>query len=376
MSAGVELPRTIYGHGFVYFKGQKLSKSRGVIVNPLDAADMFGPCEIRYFLMREGTYGKDLDFTWEQFRSRYDSELANDLGNLVSRATAMVEKFLGGEVEPKAQTTAGTGGGSELVELAGAVSADAAKSVTGYAPQLALARIWELVRRANAYIEEEKPWVLAKEDTDRLSQVLFDVLEVVRQVAIMTWAFMPEKSEAILARIGHTLEPGAVPYDELLTWGYGWAVGTKVTKGDPVFPKYTDDDLKAKFDVLSGGDAGEKADTTSRKDGKPMISFDQFQALEFKLASVLEAEKVEGADKLLKLKVDLGDGDIRQMVAGVAKSYEAGELVGKTILVLANLEPATIRGVESQAMLLAASTSDGLSVLVPDRDLPAGTKVS
>jgi len=376
MSAGVELPRTIYGHGFVYFKGQKLSKSRGVIVNPLDAADMFGPCAIRYFLMREGTYGKDLDFTWEQFRSRYDSELANDLGNLVSRATAMVEKFLGGEVEPKAQTTAGTGGGSELVELAGAVSADAAKSVTGYAPQLALARIWELVRRANAYIEEEKPWVLAKEDTDRLSQVLFDVLEVVRQVAIMTWAFMPEKSEAILARIGHTLEPGAVPYDELLTWGYGWAVGTKVTKGDPVFPKYTDDDLKAKFDVLSGGDAGEKADTTSRKDGKPMISFDQFQALEFKLASVLEAEKVEGADKLLKLKVDLGDGDIRQMVAGVAKSYEAGELVGKTILVLANLEPATIRGVESQAMLLAASTSDGLSVLVPDRDLPAGTKVS
>ncbi len=396
MSAGVALPKTIYGHGFVYFKGQKLSKSRGVIVNPLEASDIFGPCALRYFLMREGTYGKDLDFTWEQFRSRYDSELANDLGNLVSRATAMVEKFLGGQVAELAAGTAGGGAGQELIDLAKSVAADAAKAGTDYAPQIALGRIWELVRRANAYIEEEKPWVLAKSDTDRLAQVLFDVLEVVRQVAIMTWPFMPEKSELILSRIGHTLTPGAVAYDELLTWGHGWKAGTTVTKGDPVFPKYSDDDLKARFDVLSGAgapqddgaakDAGSAKKTaggdakasgdTPRKDGKPMISFDQFQSLEFKLASVLEAEKVEGADKLLKLRVDLGDGDVRQMVAGIAKSYAPDELVGKTILVLANLEPATIRGVESQAMLLAASTSDGLTVLVPDREFPAGTKVS
>jgi len=148
MSAGVALPKTIYGHGFVYFKGQKLSKSRGVIVNPLEASDMFGPCALRYFLMREGTYGRDLDFTWEQFRSRYDSELANDLGNLVSRATAMVEKFLGGEVAYRAEGTIVGGGGYELVDLARSVAADAAKAVTEYAPQIALARIWELVRRA------------------------------------------------------------------------------------------------------------------------------------------------------------------------------------------------------------------------------------
>ena len=391
MSAGIELPKTIYGHGFVYFKGQKLSKSRGVIVNPLEASDMFGPCALRYFLMREGTYGKDLDFTWEQFRSRYDSELANDLGNLVSRSTAMVEKFLGGHVDSRGATTAGGAGGSELIELAGSVAADAAKSATSYAPQIALGRIWELVRRANAYIEEEKPWVLAKSDMDRLAQVLFDVLEVVRQVAIMTWPFMPEKSEEILSRLGQTLTPGEVPYDELLSWGYGWQDGTAVTKGDPVFPKYTNDDLKARFDVLSGGapagDAAPQGDAppqnnadkksdTPRKDGKPMISFDQFQSLEFKLASVLEAEKIEGADKLLKLRVDLGGGDVRQVVAGIAKNYASDELVGKTVLVLANLEPATIRGVESQAMLLAASTSDGLTVLVPDREFPAGTKVS
>ncbi len=429
MSAGVELPKTIYGHGFVYFKGQKLSKSRGIIVNPLEASDMFGPCALRYFLMREGTYGKDLDFTWEQFRSRYDSELANDLGNLVSRSTAMVEKFLGGEVVSRAEGTMTGGAGYELIDLAKSVAADAAAAVTDYAPQVALGRIWELVRRANAYIEEEKPWVLAKTDMERLSQVLFDVLEVVRQVGIMIWPFMPEKSELILSRIGHRLEPGAVPYEELMTWGHGWTAGIRVTKGDPVFPKYTDDDLKARFDVLSAPGAGEGADAdagartaastgttaetpsaapdaadaatptavpdtadaatptaapdtadaathTPGKDGKPMISFDQFKALELKLATVLDVEKVEGADKLLKLRVDLGGGDTRQMVAGIAQHYSPDELAGKTILVLANLEPATIRGVESQAMLLAASTSDGLSLLVPDRELPAGSKVS
>ncbi len=313
----------------------------------------------------------------------------------------MVEKFLGGKVVLRAEGTMHGRAGHELVDLAKSVATDVAKAVTGYAPQIALGRIWELVRRANALIEEEKPWVLAKEDTDRLTQVLFDVLEVVRQVAVMTWPFMPEKSELILERIGHKLEPGSVPYDELLAWGYGWRDDVTVTKRDPVFPKYTDEDLQAKFDVLSagagsstsadasqaggasqngdgagGGDMAKTNDGSSRKDAKPMISFDQFQSLEFKLATVLEAEKVDGADKLLKLRVDLGGGDVRQMVAGVAKSYAPDELVGKTILVLANLEPATIRGVESQAMLLAASTSEGLAVLVPDREFPAGTKVS
>ncbi|MCD4690539.1 methionine--tRNA ligase [bacterium] len=397
MSAGIKLPKTIYGHGFVYFKGQKLSKSRGVVVNPLEAADVFGPCALRYFLMREGTYGKDLDFTWEQFHSRYNSELANDLGNLVSRSTAMVEKFLGGRVVSHADATANDDGGRALIELAKAVASDAAKAVTGYAPQIALGRVWELVRRANAYIEEEKPWVLAKTDLPRLEQVLFDVLEVVRQIAIMTWSFMPAKSEEMLARIGQSFEPGVLPYDELMTWGHGWEGAASVTKGEPVFPKYSDDDLMDKFDVLSvgqppgaedapvanagGGDSVTDGGTappedTPRKDGKAMISFDQFQALEFKLAVVLEAEKIEGAKKLLKLRVDLGGGDVRQMVAGISMSYAPDELVGKTILVLANLEPATIRGVESQAMLLAATTDDGIAVLVPDRALPAGTKVS
>lgn len=384
MSAGIELPRTIYGHGFVYFKGQKLSKSRGVTVDPLEASDVFGPSALRYFLMREGTYGRDVDFTWGQFRSRYDSELANDLGNLVSRATAMVTKFLGGRV---GNLAASSGGG--LPELAGDIRRAVAEDYASYAPQSALTRIWELVRRANGYIEEERPWVLAKEDTARLEQVLFDVLESVRQVTVLAWPVMPGKCEEILAALGLTFEPGAVPLDEALAWGAAWGETFEIRRGEPIFPKYDDRELASRFDMHSDAAApdpeaagqaspaeGDGDESETGKDGARMITFDQFKELDIRLGRVLEAERVEGTDKLLRLKVDLGGDDVRQIVAGIALAYGADEIVGKTIVVLANLEPATIRGVESQGMLLAASGPDKLSVLVPDVELPAGAKVS
>ncbi len=395
MSAGVELPRKVFGHGFVYFKGQKLSKSRGIVVNPLEAADVFGPSALRYFLMREGTYGKDVDFTWEQFRARYDSELANDLGNLVSRATAMVVKFLGGKFErPKADV------GGDLARLAGETRGTVVREMETYAPQNALGAVWELVRRANAYIEEEKPWVLAKEGSPRVAAVLFEVLESIRQVAVLSWPVMPGKCEEILAGLGLSLEPGEAPLDELLAWGRGWPETISIGKADAVFPKYTDEDLIGAFDAASAageagpasvggaaaakgpestgggvGETGEGADTQNERGDSTMLKFEDFQKLELKLAKVVACEKVEGADKLLKLRVDMGGGDERQMVAGIAKSYDPDSLVGRTIVVVANLEPATIRGVESQAMLLAASDDQGTSVLVPDRELPPGTKV-
>ncbi len=381
MSAGVELPKTIYGHGFVYFKGEKLSKSRGVTVDPLEAADMFGPSALRYFLMREGTYGRDVDFTWEQFRVRYDSELANDLGNLVSRATAMVGKFLGGEVRNLASSS-----GDALPSLAASVREGVTADMLAYAPQSALARIWELVRRANAYIEEEKPWVLAKGDRERLEQVLFDVLEAIRQVTVLSWSVMPGKCEAILGELGLSFAPGDVPIDELLRWGGGWGDTIRVTKGEAIFPKYTDEDLAARFDVVSGaakaaaagpaGGGGARADDTREGGESTMVTFQQFKELDLKLAKILEAEKVEGTTKLVLMKIDLGGDDERQMVAGIAESYPAADLVGKTIVVVANLEPAKIRGIESQAMLLAAVGDGALALVVPDKDLPPGTGVS
>jgi len=389
MSAGVALPERIYGHGFVYFKGQKLSKSRGVTVDPLEAADMFGPSALRYFLMREGTYGRDVDFTWEQFRSRYDSELANDLGNLVSRATAMVVKYLDGKV-------AATPGASNpgLRELAVDVRERAAAEYRGYAPQAALAAVWELVRQANRHIEEEKPWELAKQgDTGRVAQVLFDVLESVRQVAVLTWPVMPGKCDEILESIGVAFNAGAQPLEEALEWGAGWGAETEIERREPVFPKYSDDDLADRFDVASGddgpkgtkgpaavdGSAGKKKSEAGKAEdpteGPSMVSFDEFKKLDIRLARVLAAERVEKTDKLLKLRISVG-GEERQIVAGVAQHYTADELVGKTIVILANLEPAIIRGVESNGMLLAASDGGRLALLVPDRELDPGAKVS
>ncbi len=368
MSAGIELPRKIFGHGFVYFKGEKLSKSRGVVVDPLEAADVFGPSALRYFLMREGTYGRDVDFTWEQFRARYDSELANDLGNLVSRATAMVVKFLGGRF---ARPTAPPN--EELVALAGRVRAGVVEGMAAYAPQSALARIWELVRFANTHIEREKPWVLARAGGDRLASVLFDVLEAIRQIAILAWPVMPGKSDEILSALGLTLQPGETLLDELLAWGQGWPQTIEIRKADAVFPKHTDEELVAAFDIVS---ARTEPKTASPEGGETtMLSFEEFQKLDLKLARVLACEKVQGADKLLQLTVDLGDGDERPMVAGIAEAYAPEDLVGRTVVVVANLEPATIRGVESKAMLLAATGEAGLSLIVPDREFPPGAKV-
>jgi methionyl-tRNA synthetase len=326
--------------------------------------------------MREGTYGRDVDFTWEQFRSRYDSELANDLGNLVSRANAMVEKFLGGRVPNLASSSRGY-----LRRVAEEVRAPYVRDMESYAPHAALARVWELVRRANSFIEESKPWAQARDGSSGLAQTLFDVIEAVRQVAVMVWPVMPAKSEEVLSRLGVTLSPGAVPLETLLAWGHGWPATIEVRGGSPVFPKYNDADLAAKFDVVAGGGtaadaAGQAAPAGTPAKGAKMISFQQFQALDLRLARVLEASRVEGATKLLRLRVDLGNGDERQMVAGIAAAYVPESLVGRTIVVLANLEPAKIRGIESQAMLLAAVSDQGLALVVPDKELPAGTKVS
>jgi methionyl-tRNA synthetase len=343
-----------------------------VTVDPLEAADMFGPSALRYFLMREGTYGRDVDFTWEQFRARYDSELANDLGNLVSRAIAMVEKFLGGRVPNLAASSRGY-----LRLVAEEIREPIIRDMMNCAPHSALARTWELVRRANSYIEEAKPWALAREDSAKLAQTLFDVVEAIRQVAVLAWPVMPAKCEEILSRFGVTISPGAVPIGDLLSWGHGWPETIEMRGGAPVFPKYNDAELAAKFDVVGAGEApGAAPAAPAAAKGAKTISFQEFQSLDLRLARVVEASRVEGAAKLLKLSVDLGGGDVRQIVAGVAAGYAPEALVGKTIVVVANLEPAKIRGIESQAMLLAAVSEKTIALVMPDKELPAGTKVS
>jgi len=222
--------------------------------------------------------------------------------------------------------------------------------------------------------------------------VLFEVLEAIRQVAVLAWPVIPGKSTEILEGLGLRLEPGKQDFEALLSWGAEWDSTIVLSKADVVFPKYTDEDLAKAFDAISQGAEQAKGVVDSEgpeqvssecgseggkqaKGEAEMLTFDEFQKLELKLARVLEAERVEGTDKLLKLVVDLGDGDQRPMVAGIAKAYSADELKGRTIVVVSNLEPAKIRGVESRAMLLAASGDEGLTILVPDREMPPGTRI-
>jgi len=199
---------------------------------------------------------------------------------------------------------------------------------------------------------------------------------------VLVWPVMPEKSEEILAAIGVEWGPGAAPLEDVLAWGAGWPDGITVEKGEPVFPKYSDDELAARFDVVTGTAAAESSRPEAAGAGdeteseSEMLSFDEFKKLDLRLGRVIEARRVEGTDKLLSLKVDLGGGDERPMVAGIAERYDPEALVGKTIVVVANLEPAKIRGVESRAMLLAATGDDSIAVVVPDKDLPPGTKVT
>ncbi|MEA3409002.1 MAG: methionine--tRNA ligase subunit beta, partial [Candidatus Eisenbacteria bacterium] len=319
---------------------------------------------------------------------------ANDLGNLVSRATAMVVKFLGGTIEDAATRDRAAPGA--LPELAGTARAAVIEAMDGYAPQVALAAIWELVRGANAFIEEEKPWVLAKENPGRVVGVLFSVLETIRQVAILSWPVIPGKSEEILASLGLALSPGETSLADLLRWGAGWPDRIEISKPAAVFPKFTDEELAHTFDIASGGAAAgnseaalarpdgtdtaktdtPQTETTEREGDRKMLSFDRLKELDLRLARITDAAKVEDTTKLIRMTVDLGEGDERQMVAGIAEGYAAEELIGRMIVVVANLEPAKIRGIESQAMLLAAVGDGGISLVAPDKELPPGTRVS
>jgi len=284
----------------------------------------------------------------------------------------MVGKFLGGTIDGAAVRDATADG--ELAALSETTRAAVIEAMNRYAPQTALAAIWELVRRANAFIEEEKPWVLAKKDPERIPCVLFSVLETIRQVAVLAWPVIPGKSEEILESLGLTLNPGEAPLTDLLRWGAGWPDRIEISKPAAIFPKYSDEELAQTFDTAET--EATETEATEEEGDRKMLSFDRFKELDLRLARIVDAAKVEGTTKLIRMTVDLGDGDQRQMVAGIAEGYAAEELVGKTIVVVANLEPAKIRGIESQAMLLAAVGDGGISLVGPDKELPPGTRVS
>jgi methionyl-tRNA synthetase len=374
MSAGLPLPKTVFGHGFVYLRGEKMSKTLGNIVSPLDVANKFGADTLRYYLMREGSFGRDADFTWEHFIARYNGDLANGIGNLVSRTVGMATKYLGGKIPPPKK--------SALTETADGLAEKVAYHLDHESGDInfhhALSAIWEAAADADRLINDTKPWELAKaQKMSEIAQVLGEVAVVIRAIAVLLNPFMPSTAEKIWATMGFSAfcSVGNVKFDEAKRISKNFKSETVVVETSGLFPR-----IEKKEAQENKKPAKEPAAKESKKmdETKPaddgLIDIQAFGKIELRVAEVVEASPVEGADKLLKLIVDLGM-EKRQIVAGIAKHYKPEELIGKKIVVVANLKPVKLRGVESNGMLLAASDENTLSILSPARDVSVGSKV-
>jgi methionyl-tRNA synthetase len=355
-AAGIPLYRHLNVHGYWTLGGQKISKSVGNLVEALALKEKYGNDAFRYFVLREMVFGLDADVSEEAFIGRLNADLANDLGNLVSRVTTLIVNLNRGGVPEPGQPSAAEEG---VLAAFTKAKADAAIAMEEFAFQRALAAMWEFVGVVNRYVDATQPWALAKDASkrERLSAVLYTLAESLRVLGIVLAPFLPDAATKIRAGLGQPGEPKLVD----AVWGR-LAPGTTVQKVSGLFPR---------VDVPIKPGTGELEAVTAA----PRIKIDEFGKIELRVAEVVAAEPLPKSKKLLKLTVSLGE-EQRTLVAGIAEHYTPAELVGKKVVVVANLEPAKLMGVESNGMVLAASSAGKLAVLTPDRDLPPGSKVS
>jgi methionyl-tRNA synthetase len=383
MSAGIDLPKTIIGHGFIGFRGERMSKTLGNIVEPLDAAKHYGPDSLRYYLAREVVFGKDGDFSWDQFIQRYNSELANDLGNLLSRTCGMLKQYFDGGIPA---------GSSWDSEVAGRVKSEANEAVTAYFRAMdayeihnGISEVFKIIRAANRYIEERAPWALMKKPggKNEAGTVLFEVSEVLRQVALLLYPFIPAKAQDIWNALGIDAVMADTTFEGGLVWRESWDGLSKAVRiGEALFPRIEEKKAATGKAAKDGVKHGKKQDEKAKKEDKSMpeaqdnlIDFEEFKRLDIRVAHIKSASMVPETSKLMKIFIDIG-GEERQIVAGIAEHYAPEDLTGKNIIVIANLKPAKIRGVESRGMLLAATDGDKVILLVPDKDAAPGSKIS
>lgn len=377
MSAKIPLPKTIFAHGFVTLNGEKMSKSLGNVVEPLDITKRYGEDPLRYYLLRDVPFGKDTDFTWSHFTNRYNGDLANGVGNLISRTAGMVGRYLSGEI-PAFKKSSGPGD-VELKEKILGVPANVSDALKmndgGVQFNTALATIWEGITAADKYINENKPWELQKSgDAERIRTVISNVAEAIRIVTVLISPFMPKTAEKIWAQMG--FDAISRLSEQNLKTVSKWGFLTKAINVGPaenLFPRIEEKEEDKKMDKPVVTEPCHPERPAGAKD-LPLIDISDFARVDLRIAEILKAERVEGADKLLKLQINIGDEE-RQIVAGIAKSYAPEELTGRKIVVVANLKPAKIRGIESNGMLLAASGGDIVSILTPVKDVPAGSKI-
>ena len=374
MSAGLPLPETIFAHGWWTINGQKMSKSQRNVVEPNMMAESLGKDPFRYFVVRETPLGNDGDFSHEGVIHRINAELANDLGNLLKRSLAMAKRYCDGHMPAFADDLEAEEVDSALVSLATRARDDAAGHFEACAPSKALESIWELVRGANKYIDSTAPYTLIKdpEKKRRVEEVVANFLEALRWISLMVAPVMPDKATEMRSQLGLGT---ADIQGQLERWPERWGElpeGLELQPGEPLFPRIDDDEKERLINLWQGKEPA--AEEEAKPKGPPPITFEEFGKLDLRVATVLEAAPVKKADKLLHLKVDLGD-EQRMVVAGVAEAYKPEELVGRQVILLANLKPATIRGARSEGMILAAGAKKVLAISALDREVPAGTKV-